>query len=99
MPAPGPENDFEIKVGELVNSYGGRILRLKLEGERGWPDDTVLLPGAKAGFLELKAPGNGPSKHQESWLRTLKAFGFHAGCYDNLPSVRRFLERLSHDHS
>ena len=39
------EADFEKQVVKWVEDRGGICKKVKVEGERGWPDRSIYLPG------------------------------------------------------
>lgn len=87
----------DIEPGARVIDYllaipnGGRrdvreAARLKAEGVKPGVSD-LLLPLRRDGFfglwLELKAPGNTPTKLQHEWLRRMARAGYRAEWKDN----------------
>jgi hypothetical protein len=61
------------------------LLSMKLSGphNRGKPDRLFLYKN-RACFIEMKAPGEGPTKLQEKWLKDLTANGFWAVYVDTI---------------
>jgi len=61
-------------------------VRLKREGVKAGVSD-LLLPLQRQGYgglwLELKAPGNKPTKHQRSWLDIMTVAGYRAEWADD----------------
>ena len=51
------EKTIERKLVQAVHLMGGLALKFVSPGLDGVPDRVVLLPGGKAAFVELKAPG------------------------------------------
>jgi len=43
------------RIGEL----GGITAKMTIEGQRGWPDRLVCLPGGRISLVELKRPKGG----------------------------------------
>lgn len=72
-------------------SLGGRAEKW---GTNGWPDRLVLLPGGRAGMLELKKPGDEPRPLQHERLERLADLGFVVGWANTFVGVDEFLERL-----
>lgn len=74
------ERDEENDIVKLAKRAGGVALKLKLDGERGFPDRTLLFPRAFVIFIEVKrhAPGSKESAQQKRWLAKLRALGFTA---------------------
>ena len=53
------EKDIERALVEKVKKRGGYCLKWVCPGWAGVPDRIVLLPGARAIFVELKRPKGG----------------------------------------
>ena len=71
------EKSLEDDCVAIVERIGGQALKLALIGLRGWPDRTILLPGAHAFFCEFKREGGGKiSAQQRKWGVVLRALGF-----------------------
>ena len=51
------ENEIERRLAVSVKEMGGMAVKFVSPGLDGVPDRIVLLPGGKAAFVELKAPG------------------------------------------
>lgn len=71
------EQVIERKFRKAVIALGGECVKLS-GGSRGMPDRMVLLPGAKAIFIEFKRPTGVVSMHQARWLARLQDLGFTA---------------------
>ena len=54
------EKTIEKKLVQAVKSEGGMCPKLVSPGTDGMPDRMVLLPEARIGFVEVKAPGAKP---------------------------------------
>ena len=77
MSGPGKirESTVEAFLAEEVCSYGGRAYKFTSPGRRAVPDRLVLMPinnpehrrivAQYVRFVELKAPGQDPTKPQE----------------------------------
>lgn len=92
------EKDFEKEAVDYVEKeLGGYALKLKIDGRRGFPDRTILLPGGIAIFLELK---RSPSAHQRAqqvvWVNRLQDLGFVAEFCWNMKQVKQVIARLNH---
>ena len=48
---------IESALVKAVRAQGGAAYKLTSQTANGLPDRLVLLPGGKAAFVELKAPG------------------------------------------
>jgi hypothetical protein len=91
-------NDIEAIVEAEIVAYakaeGGRAFKLKIEGERGWPDRTLILPGGVIVFPEAKRQkGNKASPQQEKIIAFLRACGFQAEVVRTLDEVKAMVER------
>lgn len=85
--APGNENQHSGVIRQWVKpaSLAAKIItmienKLRAMGKRkGVSDLVVLLPGAKAVFIEMKRKKGGVvSEEQESWRKEVIALGFEA---------------------
>lgn len=91
----GPEAKVEADIVAWATSMGGVALKLKLEGVRGFPDRTILLPGGILLFVEVKEPKGGVvSQQQKDWIKKLTALGFLVIVATSLPQVVGAVEIL-----
>ena len=74
MPAEADiESHFVREVGKL---YNWPCLKLRIDGQAGFPDRTVLTPRGPW-FCEFKSPRGGRlSAHQQSWRALLLRLGY-----------------------
>lgn len=87
------EADLEKQLVKWAREQGGWSLKLKIENERGFTDQTILLPGARIAFPELKHPKRSSrSFNQEKWVRRLTEMGFKAGFCKTFDEVMSLLE-------
>lgn len=90
------EKHAEASIVRWVKSQGGHALKLKIEGQRGFPDRTLFLPGAILLFVEAKREDGGViSQRQTYWVETLLSLGFHAIFATSLYEVQREVARIS----
>ena len=83
------EKHFEEDVIDYAEQLGGEAWKLKKDGERGFPDRTLFLPGGVLTLVELKRPKVGKtSPQQKKILRRLQELGFTAKVCDDLDDVR-----------
>ena len=77
------EREIEKKLVEAVRKTGGICPKFISPGNDGMPDRIVLLPGGKAGFVEVKAPGKkpGPLQMRRHWI--LRDLGFRVFVLDD----------------
>jgi hypothetical protein len=77
------EKTTERKLVQAAKAVGGIALKLSCPGTAGMPDRLVLLPGGRAGFVEVKAPGAKPRPLQVARIDTLRKLGFKAFVLDS----------------
>lgn len=63
------------------------ILKLNVQGKRGWPDRMILMQEAAA-FVELKAPGKKPGALQRKMIADLAALGYSVYVVDDTKAAR-----------
>jgi hypothetical protein len=87
------ESDLEADVIAWANSQGGYALKLKIDGQRGFPDRTIFLPGSQLIIPELKKPNknDGGSVNQKKWVRRLSELGFSTAFCESLDDVKALL--------
>jgi len=56
-----------------VFAMGG--IGTKVDGRRGWPDVTAVLPGGRVLFIEVKQPGGRVSKIQQRTIDIMEGLG------------------------
>ena len=94
------ESALEQRVVRGAKSKGVKhVLKLTTKGSTGWPDRLILIPGGKALFLELKAPGKKPRPLQLYRIRELRRLGYDVEWADNyddaMGHITRSLEAAS----
>ena len=70
------EKALEQKLVRMVRGQDGIAFKFVSPGMAGGPDRLVLLPGGRAVFCELKAPGKAPRALQQRRIKQLRALGF-----------------------
>jgi hypothetical protein len=87
------EADLEADVVAWAKDQGGYSLKLKIEGQRGWADQTIFLPDRRIILPELKRPkhNDGGSINQKKWVRRLSALGFPTAFCESVEDVERLL--------
>lgn len=88
------EQKIESYLIQKVRTLGGNAYKLVLFNAMGFPDRTVVLPGGKIGFIELKAPGKRPSCLQDAWLHKLVQLGFIARWADSKQKIDEVLNDI-----
>lgn len=82
------ERAIEAALVKAVKASGGMALKLISPGAAGVPDRLVLLPGGRAVFVELKAPGEKPRPLQRKRAAQLQALGFRSIVIDGTEAVQ-----------
>lgn len=87
------ERDIEAYLRDQVKAAGGRAYKFESPGNAGVPDRLVLLPGGRAVFVELKAPGRKPTPLQLAQAQKIRRLGFAVEVIDSKQGVDEFLLR------
>ena len=77
------EKELEMRLVKEVRRRGGRAFKFISPGINGVPDRLVLLPGGRAGFVEVKAPGKKMRPNQIKRKSELEGLGFLVYCLDD----------------
>ncbi len=85
------EKDVETYLREQVKKAGGRAYKFVSPGNDGVPDRLVCLPGGRAAFVELKAPGKVSRPLQRSQQEFLKLLGFRVETINSKQQVDKFM--------
>ena len=88
------ERDIEQKLLKAVKAEGGMCPKLISPGTDGMPDRMVLLPKARMGFVEVKAPGQKPRPLQERRHAQLRELGFHVFVLDDPNQIPGILSEV-----
>ena len=88
------EKDIEKHLTRAVGRAGGLCMKWVCPGWSGVPDRIVLLPGAKIGFVEVKAPGKKPRPLQVSRLTLLRKLGFKVYVLDEPDQIGGILDEI-----
>lgn len=89
------EKSIENKLAAEVRRHGGLAPKFVSPGLNGVPDRLILLPGGKAAFAELKAPGKTLRPLQAVRKRQLEALGFRVYVIDSTEQIGGVLDELS----
>lgn len=89
------ENTIEAYLRDRVKELGGKAYKFVSPGNDGVPDRLVCLPGGRAVFVELKAPGKKPTKLQELQHRQLWLLGFIVHIIDSKAGVDEFIANIA----
>lgn len=94
MPKIELESSLEERCVQIVARLGGMALKLQIPGTRGFPDRTILMPGAKVWFAEFKRIRSGRvSSQQLRWIERLSKAGFRAYIIDNEDDFEKALRK------
>jgi len=88
------ERQIEQVLKRKVGQKGGLALKLVSPGFDGVPDRMVLLPGRRAAFVELKAPGKRMRPLQVKRKRQLESLGFSVYCIDGMEGIEVMLHEI-----
>lgn len=84
--------EYLVEVVEI--DLGGKCYKLIGFDFTGFPDRTVLLPGGRIYFIELKAPRKKPKPRQGVIRDVLVKLGFNWRVIDSLKGVERFKKEV-----
>lgn len=92
------ECDIEKYLVKRVKELGGEVRKVKWIGRRGAPDRIVMFdpnpfvgPDESAIWIELKAPGNTPEKHQLREHQRMRKMGQRVEVVDSFARVDEVL--------
>ena len=88
------EKQIEAKLISAVKAEGGMCPKLISPGTDGMPDRIVLLPEARIGFVEVKAPGQKPRSLQERRHAQLRDLGFHVFVLDDAEQIPEIIAEV-----
>ena len=75
------ERVFEQKCREIAEKQ--QCILLKVEKRKGWPDRILLAPNGQMAWMELKRPGEKPTKMQEHIHEVLRSMNFRVHVVEN----------------
>jgi hypothetical protein len=75
------ERVFEQKCREIAEKQ--QCILLKVEKRKGWPDRMLLAPNGQMAWVELKRPGENPTKFQEHIHEMLRSMNFRVHVVEN----------------
>ena len=93
------EKELEVRLITQVRKKGGRAYKFISPGINGVPDRLVLLPGGRAGFVEVKAPGKQMRPNQIKRKGELEALGFLVYCLDDPEKIGEMLHGIESKNS
>lgn len=86
------ERDIEDYLARRVKAMGGEIRKVAWIGRANAPDRLVMLPGRRATWVELKAPGKKPTAQQVREHNRMRRMGELVEVVDSLAGVESLLE-------
>ena len=86
------ESDIERKFVKWCLTQGYECLKLRIDGENGFPDRTVITPNGIY-FIELKRPGGKLRARQRVWIDKLTKLGCKVDCFDTLEGAVESVEK------
>lgn len=92
------EKEIEKKICDYAKSKGCLVYKFTSPNQRAVPDRLIVAPNGHVGFLELKRPGNTPTKLQSIELAKLKQQGAMSGWCDNVEDGKAFVDELRIRH-
>lgn len=69
------ESEIEAAFVAYAEARGCQALKLRIDGQNGFPDRTVLMPDRRVLFFEFKRPGGKLRPMQRVWWMTLESLG------------------------
>ena len=91
------EKRIEQKLVKMTSQSGGVALKFVSPGCAGVPDRLVLMPGGKAAFVEVKAPGRKPRPLQIRRISQLRRLGFRVFVLDGTEQIEEVLQKIGGD--
>jgi hypothetical protein len=89
------EKELEQRLVREVKKRGGRAYKFISPGINGVPDRLVLMPEAKMGLVEVKAPGRNMRPNQIKRKGELEELGFLVYCLDNPEDIGGVLNGIA----
>ena len=84
------EEDVESALVRRVKKLGGTAEKFTSPGRRSVPDRLVTLPDGSIIFVELKAPGKGPTEKQARDHERRRKMGCDVRVIDSVEAARAF---------
>ena len=88
------EKSIENQLVQTVKRRNGIAPNFTSPGMDGMPDRLILLPGGRAAFAELKAPGKRPRPLQMRRKRQLETLGFRVYVIDHPDQIGGVLDEI-----
>jgi len=88
------ERDVEKAIVQAVKKAGGVCWKWTSPGTNGVPDRIALLPNGRCAFIEVKAPGQKPTKLQQAIHGRMAALGHRVYVIDNPEQIGGVLDEV-----
>ena len=88
------EKSIENQLVQTVKRRNGIAPKFTSPGMDGMPDRLILLPGGRAAFAEIKAPGLCPRPLQMRRKRQLETLGFRVYVIDHPDQIGGVLDEI-----
>lgn len=89
------EKRLEARLKNEIKKMGGKCIKMTPQGENGFPDRLILMPGGKTYLAELKSGAKGVvSPIQQHQIRQLKYLGYDARIISTREALDSFLEAI-----
>lgn len=88
------ESRLERRFKREIERRSGQAYKFTVPGIRGMPDRIILLPGARAIFVEMKAPGESLRPLQAKRAEQLRALDFPVYCIDSIKGITDFIAEV-----
>jgi hypothetical protein len=86
------ESSTEGNASTYAESIGYISLKVRVTGQRGWPDHVFINPYGYHVWIEFKKDKKKPTKLQDHRLKTLTEQGTEAHWTDNLTRAKEILD-------
>lgn len=86
--------DIEKPFCTFAERKGCKALKLIFLRKKGFPDRTVVCPGARVFFIEFKRPGKPTTGPQNIVRKMLESFGFEYYVCDQPDQAEKILENF-----
>lgn len=88
------ETDIEQTFCDYATKSKCKALKLIYLNKKGFPDRTVICPGARVFFIEFKRKGKKQSPAQKIVQKMLESFGFEYYVCDQIGQAESYLDKF-----
>jgi hypothetical protein len=85
------EKDIEKAFVDALRPMGLIVLKFNLQGNTGWPDRLIIGPDGKTVWVELKRPGEEPTKLQRYRHSQLRERNHEVGVFDDAKKAAAYV--------